>query len=235
MIYPSSVALRVPAQLRPRPIALEVPRLTTTRDELVNVTFAVAAVIVVTFVVGDIGLLGSLVGFGFAGLIVLPVSNLGHELGHALAVSRLGRRNSMVIVGRGPFLRFTAGRAVVLFSILPTRGVPFAGVCRYDPSGVPWRAIGWIALAGPLATAAELVGLVTAGPLLWTIGSLARFVLVLSAEVLIWTLVQSLRGHTSATPAGGSGRLLHDGDLARLAFARHQAGIPPAAPSTAIR
>ena len=34
-----------------------VPRLTTTRDELVNVTFTVAVVIVVTFVVGDIGLI----------------------------------------------------------------------------------------------------------------------------------------------------------------------------------
>ncbi len=170
------MALRIPAQLRPRPIALEVPRLTTTRDELVNVTFAVAAVIAVTVVVGDIGLLGSLIGFVFAGLIVLPVSILGHELGHALAVSRLGRRNCMVIVG-----------------------------------------------------------LVMAGPLLWTIGPLARLVVVLSAEVLLWTLVQSLREHTSATPAGGSGRLLHDGDLARLAFARHQAGIPPAAPSSAIR
>lgn len=211
------------------------PRLTATRDELVNTTFAVAAVIVVTFVVGDIGLLGSLIGFVIAGLVVLPLSILGHELGHALAVSRLGRRNCMVIVGRGPFMRFTAGRAVVLFSVLPTRGVPFAGVCRYDPSGLPWRAIGWIALAGPLATAAQLISLVTAGPLLWTIGPLARFVVVLSAEVLIWTLVQSLRERTPASPAGGSGRLLHDGDLARLAFARHQAGIPPAAPSTAIR
>lgn len=167
------------------------PRLTATRDELVNTTFAVAAVIVVTFVVGDIGLLGSLIGFVIAGLVVLPLSILGHELGHALAVSRLGRRNCMVIVGRGPFMRFTAGRAVVLFSVLPTRGVPFAGVCRYDPSGLPWRAIGWIALAGPLATAAELIGLVTAGPLLWTIGPLARFVVVLSAEILTWTLVQS--------------------------------------------
>lgn len=113
------------------------PRLTATRDELVNTTFAVAAVIVVTFVVGDIGLLGSVIGFVIAGLIVLPLSILGHELGHALAVSRLGRRNCMVIVGRGPFMRFTAGRAVVLFSVLPTRGVPFAGVCRYDPSGLP--------------------------------------------------------------------------------------------------
>jgi hypothetical protein len=212
-----------------------VPRLTTTRDELVNVTFTVAAVIVVTFVVGDIGLIGSLIGFFIAALIVLPLSILGHELGHALAVSRLGRRNCMVIIGRGPFLRFTAGRAVVLFSVLPTRGVPFAGVCRYDPSGLPWRAIGWIALAGPLATAAEFVGLVGAGPLLWNIGALARFVVVLSAEILIWTLVQSLRERTPAARGGGFGQRLHDGDLARLAFARHQAGIPPAAPSTAIR
>jgi hypothetical protein len=212
-----------------------VARLTTTRDELVDVTFAVAALAAVMLTLGDIGLAGILVGFLIIGLLVLPLSTLGHELGHALAVSRLGRRNCMVIVGRAPFLRFTAGRAVVLLSVLPARDLPFSGVCRYDPSGLPWRMIGWIALAGPLATAAELIGLVAAAPLLWTIGPLARFVVVLSVEILIWALVRNLRERAPAAQAEGHGRWLHDGDLARLAFARHRAGIPPAMPSTAIR
>ena len=132
---------------------------------------------------GDIGLAGGLLGVLIAGLVVGPLLVLGHELGHALAVSRLARRGCMVIVGRGPFVRFRAGRVVILFSLLPTSGVPFAGICRYDPSGLPWRTIGWIALAGPLATAAELVGLAVAAPLVWTIGPLARFVLIITAEL----------------------------------------------------
>jgi hypothetical protein len=235
MIHPSSVALPVPAQQGRRPIGLLVLRQTTTRDELVDVTFAMAAMIAVMFVLGDIGLAGTVIGFLIVGLVVLPLSILAHELGHALAVSRLGRRHCMVVVGRGPFLRFTAGRAVVLFSVLPTRGIPFSGACRYDPSGLPWRMIGWIALAGPLATAAELIGLVAAAPLLWPIGPLARFVVVLSAEILGWALVRNLRERASAARADAPGGSLYDGDLARLAFARQRAGMPPAAPSTAIR
>jgi hypothetical protein len=212
-----------------------VPRLITTRDELVNASFVVAAVIVFTLMQSDIGLAGGLIGPLIVGMVVLPLSILGHELGHALAVSRLGRRNCMVIVGRGPFLRLTAGRAVVLFSVVPTRGVPFSGICRYDPSGLPWRTIGWIALAGPMATGAELVGLAVAAPLLWTIGPLARFVVVLSLEILLWTLVRNLRERPPAQRAGGSGQWLLDGELARLAFARHRTGTPPQAASTAIR
>ena len=135
---------------------------------------------VFTLMQRDIGLTGGLIGFSVLGLVVGPLSILGHELGHALAVSRLARRGSMVIVGRGPFLRFRTGRTVVLFSLLPTRGAPFSGISRYDSSGLPWRTIGQIALAGPLATAAELVGLAVAAPLLWAIGPLTRFVLLLT-------------------------------------------------------
>jgi hypothetical protein len=78
--------------------------------------------------------------------------------------------------------------------------------------------IGQIALAGPLATAAELIGLVAAAPLLWTTRPLARFVVVLSVEILIWALVRNLRERAPAAPAGASGRWLYDGDLARLAL-----------------
>lgn len=211
------------------------PRLITTRDELVNASFVVVAVIAFTLMQGDIGLAGGLIGPLIVGVVVLPLSILVHELGHALAVSRLGRRNCMVIVGRGPFLRFTAGQAVVLFSVVPTRGVPFSGICRYDRSGLPWRTIGWIALSGPMATGAELIGLAVAAPLLWTIGPLARFVVVLSIEILLWTLVRNLRERPPAQQADGSGQWLLDGELARLAFACHRAGTPPQAASTAIR
>jgi hypothetical protein len=172
----------------------------------------------------DVGTMDVLVAALLATYVVGPLATLGHELGHALALTLLDR-SSMVIVGRGPFLRIKADPAIVLFSPMPTRGVPFRGICRYNPAGLSWRAIGWVSLAGPLATAVELIALGLLGAILWPGSSqVVRTTLVFSASGLLTSLVKNL------LPRGAAARpgiVSHDGDTARMAFARHRAGAPP--------
>jgi hypothetical protein len=159
--------------------------------------------------------------------VVQPVSTLLHELGHAAAVVRLGGRAAHVIVGRGPWTNVTAGRVRVSFSPLPARGVRFGGMCRYDPSGLPWRSLGWIAIAGPAATLFELALLLALAPTVWGVGSLWRVLVGLSAAWLVASLIVNLSprplklGHDRAAVAQ------HDGSQARRAFARHREGAPP--------
>jgi hypothetical protein len=52
---------------------------------------------------GDVGVTSWALAFVVAAFVVLPLATLGHELGHALAVSLLAQRPSLVVVGRGPF------------------------------------------------------------------------------------------------------------------------------------
>ena len=106
--------------------------------------------------------------------VIQPLSTLVHELGHACAVTLIGRRQSSVIVGRGPWLTVKRRRVTVHFSVLATRGVRIAGVCRFDRSGLSWKQLGWIALAGPLATAAQLIVVLAIAPLLWAHGRTIR-------------------------------------------------------------
>lgn len=88
--------------------------------------------------------------------IVQPVSYLIHELGHGVAACRLGAGHASIMVGRGPWMRFSVGRIRVNFRLLPSRGVMIGGVCRYDGS-VSWRSRALISLSGPAATLVELL------------------------------------------------------------------------------
>jgi hypothetical protein len=89
-------------------------------------------------------------------------------------------------------------------------------------------------LARPLVTAAELVGLAVAAPLLWAIGPLTRFVLVLTVELLVWSLVRNLPQQALTAQAGRTSSWLRDGEVARLAFAHPRAGTPPRAAATPV-
>lgn len=155
-----------------------------------------------------------------------PLSTLLHELGHAGAVAVIARRQSFVMVGRGPWLKVKRGRVTVHFSALATRGVRIAGVCRYDRSGLSWKQLGWIALAGPLATAAQLILLLAIAPFLWTYGSTFRYLVVLWAIGLAGSLVINLVPQQSRKPGDQATVTMRDGTLAREAFSRHRAGVP---------
>ena len=200
-----------------------------TGAQITGALIGVGACLVAGAAQGDVGLVDQWIAILVAVYVVGPLATLGHELGHALALALVGR-SSMVIVGRGPFLRIKADPTVVLFSPMPTRGVPFRGICRYDPSGLSWRAIGWMALAGPLATFVELLALGLFGALLWEgSGPVVRTALIFSVAGLLASLVINLWPRR-ATPQPG--RFGHDGDTARMAFARHRAGVPPLAAAT---
>jgi membrane-associated protease RseP (regulator of RpoE activity) len=167
-----------------------------------------------------------LVGLALA-FVVRPVSTLLHELGHAAAAVWLGGRAAHVIVGRGPWTNLVVGRVRVSFSLLPTRGVRMSGLCRYDASGLPWRSLAWIALAGPAATLSVLVLLIALVPAAWSAGSFARVLIVLSAAAETVSLVVNLR---MVTLQPGDDRAVitdYDGAKARRAFARHREGAPP--------
>jgi hypothetical protein len=157
------------------------------------------------------------------GFVVQPLATLGHELGHALAALLLGGRPSLIVVGRGPFLRVRAEPTLILFSVLPTRGVLFAGICRYNPAGLPWRSVAFIALAGPMASLVELLAAVLLGPAVWHSGALARMLIVWTDIWLAVSLVVNLWPRGGATRPGTDRALRRDGDLARYAYARHRA------------
>jgi membrane-associated protease RseP (regulator of RpoE activity) len=159
-------------------------------------------------------------------VVVQPVTTLGHELGHAVAALMLGARPTLIIVGRGPFLRVRAEPTLILFSVLPTRGVPFAGVCRYDPAGLAWSSVALIALAGPLATLLELLAVVLLGPAAWGSGALTRMLTVETGLYLAIGLVVTLWPRGAAMRTGSNQAFRHDGDLARYAYARHRATMP---------
>jgi hypothetical protein len=161
---------------------------------------------------------------------IQPLSTLLHELGHAGAVALIGRRQSFVMVGRGPWLTVKRGRITVHFSVLATRGVRIAGVCRFERSGLSWKQLGWIALAGPLATAAQLILLLAIAPFLWTYGPSIRYLVVLWSIGLAGSLVINLVPQRSREPGGRATVTRRDGTQAREAFARHKAGAPPPQP-----
>jgi hypothetical protein len=158
--------------------------------------------------------------------VIQPLSTLLHELGHAGAVALIGRRQSFVMVGRGPWLTVKRGRVTVHFSVLATRGVRIAGVCRYDRSGLSWKQLGWIALAGPLATAAQLMLVLAIAPLLWTYGPTTRYLAVLWTIGLAGSLIINLVPQRSSEPRDHATVTRRDGTQAREAFARHKAGGP---------
>lgn len=159
--------------------------------------------------------------------VIQPLSTLLHELGHACAVTLIGRRQSFVVVGRGPWLTVKLRRVTVRFSVLATRGVRIAGVCRFDRSGLSWKQLGWIVLAGPLATAVQLIVVLAIAPLLWTHGPTIRYLLVLWTIGLASSLVINLVPQRSREPGDHATVTRRDGTKAREAFSRHKAGAPP--------
>jgi hypothetical protein len=182
--------------------------------------------------VAHVALLGAALGIGdllvvlvVLAFVVQPLATLGHELGHAVVALLLGARPSLIVVGRGPFLRVRAEPTLILFSVLPTRGVPFAGVCRYTPSGLPWRSIALIALAGPLATLLELVSVVLFGSAAWDDGALARALIVWTSLWLAVSVVVNLWPRGDVVHPGSDQGFRRDGDLARYAYARHRSAI----------
>lgn len=162
--------------------------------------------------------------------VIQPLSTLLHELGHAGAVWLIARRQSFVMVGRGPWLTVKREGVTVHFSVLATRGVRIAGVCRFDRSGLSWKQLGWIALAGPLATAGQLILLLAIAPLLWALGPTIRYLVVLWTIGLASSLVINLMPQRRREPGDHATVTRRDGTQAREAFARHRAGAPPPQP-----
>jgi hypothetical protein len=158
-------------------------------------------------------------------LLVSPVTTLLHELGHAIAATRLADRPALVIVGRGPWVSTKWGRVTVRFSLVPRRAKTKRGFCVYDRSGVPWRSIGWISLAGPIATGATLMAVLAGAPGLWTAGVLARYITFWTVVMLFGDLIVNLDPRTPQAPAAPVG--VRDGWRARHAFECHRKGLAP--------
>lgn len=177
--------------------------------------------------------IGHLPGGGWLALVfvlqflVQPVTTLLHELGHALAVALLGRRPAVVTVGRGPWATAKCGHVTVRFGLMPSRGVRLRGLCVYDPSGLPWRSIAWISLAGPIATAMTLAAVLAVTPRLWPLGVLSRYLTVSTLVMLAGSLVVNLsprqpRPHAQAASVGR-----RDGWTARYALDCARKGTAP--------
>ncbi|HET7049800.1 MAG TPA: hypothetical protein VFI54_16180 [Solirubrobacteraceae bacterium] len=196
---------------------------------------AVAALIVSQYWLGVVPNWATwLVVVAIVQFVIQPLSTLLHELGHACAVTLIGRRQSFVMVGRGPWLTVKRRRVTVHFSVLATRGVRIAGVCRFDRSGLSWKQLGWIALAGPLSTAAQLILVLATAPLLWTHGPTFRYLVVLWMIGLASSLVMNLVPQRSREPGDHATVTPRDGTQAREAFARHKAGAAPPQPIRAV-
>lgn len=195
--------------------------------QLVGVLAGVAVAVVAKLGAGAVSTAGWIVALGALTFVVQPLATLGHELGHALAVAVVAQRPSLVVVGRGPFLRIRADPTLVLLSPMPTRGVPFSGICRYDPSGLSWRAIAMIALAGPLATLCELGALAAVASTLWSTEPVMRLLILLTAACLITSLTVNLWPSRATIAPGQQSSIRRDGVVARLAYSRHRAGAPP--------
>ena len=94
------------------------------------------------------------VGFLLAAFVVMPFAILAHELGHAALALRAGPGPVTIQVGRPPsWFELEFERLTIRWSPLPMRGVPFAGVCVWNPKGADPGAVFAIAVAGPLVTA----------------------------------------------------------------------------------
>jgi hypothetical protein len=177
-------------------------------------------------VAGGVGLTSWALVFVLLTFVVQPFATLGHELGHALAVSLLGRRACLVVVGRGPHLRVRADPATVLFSVMPTRGVPLRGFCRYEPSGLPWLTIATIALAGPLATLMEIAAVGVFALAAWNgAAPPMRLLTFLTIVCLIASLVFNLWPGRAAAGPKGPATFRRDGLTALTAYRGHRAAV----------
>jgi hypothetical protein len=158
--------------------------------------------------------------------VIVPLSELVHELGHGIAVGLAGRP-AAVIVGRGPWATFSCDRLRVQASPLPPRGVTFAGVCAYDMTGLSWRAIMWIALAGPIASLLELLLTIRIGLALWGAVPMARYLVFVTTVSLGLSLIKNLDPRPRRPNARRASLGQRDGRRALEAWTCHRAGMPP--------
>lgn len=203
--------------------------------QVVWILVGLAAVVVAGIWLGRLGVstrrspptIDWLAAIGVLAFLVQPLATLLHELGHAFAVTRLGRRPALVIVGRGPWISATCGKVTVRFSPVPPRGVRHRGVCVYNPSGLPWRSIGWISLAGPIVTGVTLAAVIAIAPALWGAGALARLIIFLTLLGLVLSLIVNLIPRQLTSQSGAAKIGERDGWRARLAFKCHRQGLAP--------
>lgn len=160
--------------------------------------------------------------------VVQPVSYLIHELGHGVVACRLGGGPAAIMVGRGPWMRFSLGQMRINFSLLPSRGVMIRGVCRYQAASLSWRSRALVSLAGPAATLMELLGGLGLAAVLWpSAGPFGRNLIVLVLVGLVGSLVVNLS--PMRINRGGNRVVVgNDGTRARLALRLHREGAATA-------
>jgi hypothetical protein len=137
---------------------------------------------------GQISIADFLLGWALAQFLVIPLSYLAHELGHAAVALRVGKGQVTILVGRRkPAIGFTVmfDRLTFYFSPVPNDRGQFGGIIGWDRSSAGYGGQLAVALAGPLVTAL-LVPLFTwavfacAGmprwiQMMWLISALAAF------------------------------------------------------------
>ena len=84
----------------------------------------------------------------------MPFATLAHELGHAALALRAGPGSVIIQVGRPPsWFELAFECLTIRWSPRPMRGVPFAGICVWNPRDTDPGALFAIAVAGPIVTA----------------------------------------------------------------------------------
>ncbi len=174
-------------------------------------------------------------GILLAGWVFGPLTVLGHELGHALAIRLLTGRAALIVVGRPPAAGFALGGIKLQLSPLPPRGVMFAGLCVWDSRGVPWRTIAIVSLAGPAADLLQLTGCLGLISVLGGQSAVIRHGFVILACVLALRVIANLRP-SCVEGRDGRATLFHrDGHQALLALRRAREKAPaPAGPSAPV-
>jgi tetratricopeptide (TPR) repeat protein len=156
-----------------------------------------------------------------------PLSTLVHELGHALAVRRLAGRPAEVIVGASsPAVKGRLGQVSIRFSPVPVMGSQVAGLCRYRPDGIEWRARGWISLAGPGATLLELLIMLALLPVWSQAAVVVRDVFAVGTAMLALNVVTNLVPTPLVRDRDGRVVLGRDGWNAREAFRNARSAVP---------
>jgi len=130
-----------------------------------------------------------------------PLLVVGHELGHALAVLRTGRRALVIVGHQPPLLKLQVGRLELrlhpqlaipefhpLTDMSKARG-PYLGACRYDPRGLTAGQLRSIMRGGPLADI--VTGLVFAG-LGFVVADTSSILFMLAASGFVVSFLQGL-------------------------------------------
>jgi len=108
-------------------------------------------------------------------------------------------RAALIVVGRPPAAEFALGGIKLQLSLLPPRGVMFAGLCAWDSRGVPWRTPAIVSLAGPAADLLQLAGCLGLISALGAQSVVMRHGFVILACVLALRVIVNLR---SVPPPG---------------------------------